>query len=110
MLDDPAAAPETTVQWRWLQDVMAGAGMDGRYAVLVDGGRRCLGLDRAELERRARGAALVSVMGSLDDATLLAGAARRVFGDIDPGVPPPSRGPRPHGAFAAPHARDTGGA
>ncbi|HZI38138.1 MAG TPA: hypothetical protein VFF24_07520 [Acidimicrobiia bacterium] len=100
MLDDPDALPETTVQWRWLAGVMAGAGMDGRYAVLFDGGRRCLGLDRADLERRARGAVLFNVMGYLDDETLLAAAARRVFVDIDPGFPQLWRELGLHDAFA----------
>ena len=100
MLADPAAPPETTAQWRWLAGVMAGAGMDGRYALLFDGGRRCLGLDRAELERRARGAVLFNVMGYLDDDALLAAAARRVFVDIDPGFPQLWRELGLHDAFA----------
>src|SRR5688572_33064710 len=56
MLADPDAPPETTVQWRWLAGVMAGAGMDGRYALLFDGGRRWLGLEPAELQPRVRAA------------------------------------------------------
>jgi len=99
MLADPDAPPETTVQWRWLAGVMAGAGMDGRYALLFDGGRRCLGLDRAELERRVRGAVLFNVMGYLDDEALLAAAARRVYVDIDPGFPQLWRDLGLHDAF-----------
>src|SRR5581483_9431989 len=68
MLDDPAAPPESSPQWAWLERVMAGAGMEGRFAVLVDGGRRSLGLDRAALvERCRRAAVLFNVMGYLDD-------------------------------------------
>ena len=100
MLADPDAPPETTVQWRWLCGVMDGAGMDGRYALLFDHGRRCLGLDRADLERRARGAVLFNVMGYLDDEALLAAAARRVFVDIDPGFPQLWRELGLHDAFA----------
>jgi hypothetical protein len=100
MLADPDAPPETTVQWRWLAGVMAGAGMDGRYALLYDGGRRCLGLDRAELERRVSGAVLFNVMGYLDDEALLAAAGRRVFVDIDPGFPQLWRELGLHDAFA----------
>jgi hypothetical protein len=100
MLADPEAPPETTVQWRWLAGVMAGAGMDGRYALLFDRGRRCLGLDPADLERRARGAVLFNVMGYLDDEDLLAAAGRRVFVDIDPGFPQLWRELGLHDAFA----------
>ncbi len=100
MLADPDMPPEATAQWRWLRDVMGGAGMEGRYALLYDRGRRCLGLDRAELEGRARGAVLFNVMGYLDDDALLAGAGRRVFVDIDPGFPQLWRELGLHDAFA----------
>jgi hypothetical protein len=100
MLADPETPPEATAQWRWLRDVMAGAGMEGRYALLYDRGRQCLGLDRADLERRARGAVLFNVMGYLDDAALLAAAGRRVFVDIDPGFPQLWRELGLHDAFA----------
>jgi len=100
MLADPDTPPEDTGEWRWLQGVMAGAGMDGRYALLFDGGRHCLGLHRADLERRAHGAVLFNVMGYLDDDVLLAGADRRVFVDIDPGFPQLWRELGLHDAFA----------
>jgi hypothetical protein len=100
MLADPETPPEATAQWRWLRDVMTGAGMEGRFALLYDRGRRCLGLDRAEIQRRARGAVLFNVMGYLDDGALLAAADRRVFVDIDPGFPQLWREAGLHDAFA----------
>jgi len=111
MLDDPAAPPESSPQWAWLERVMAGAGMEGRFAVLVDGGRRSLGLDRAALvERCRRAAVLFNVMGYLDDAELLGAAGRRVFVDIDPGFPQFWSALGLHDAFAGHDAFVTVGA
>ena len=72
----PRRPPETTCS-ALAAGVMAGAGMDGRYALLFDGGRRSVGLDRRP---RATGAAplLFNVMGYLDDQDVLAAAAPRV--------------------------------
>ena len=71
---------------RYLWDVMRRFGLDDSFALLYDGGTRCLGLSRATvLERVRRSAFLLNVMGFLDDPEILAAAPRRVFLDIDPG-------------------------
>jgi hypothetical protein len=111
MVDDPAAPPEASRQWAWLEDVMNGAGMAGRFALLYDGGRRCLGLDRAAVvERCRRATVLFNVMGYLDDEGLLGVARRRVFVDIDPGFPQFWRTLGLHDAFAGHDAFVTVGA
>lgn len=101
MLDDPGAPVEQTRQWRWLQGVMAEAGLEHSFALLYDGGRACFGLGRGELLERCRGAAvLLNFMGYLDDEELLGAAGRRVFVDIDPGFPQMWRALGLHDAFA----------
>ena len=111
MLPDPAGPPEASPQWAWLEAVMAAAGMGGRFALLYDGGRRCLGLDRAALLQRCQGAdVLFNVMGYLDDEEILAAARRRVFVDIDPGFPQLWRALGLHDAFAGHDAFVTVGA
>src|SRR5581483_4941057 len=101
MLDDPDGPPEASRQWAWLEAVMAGAGMAGRFAVLYDRGRRCLGLDRAAVVEHCRRApVLFNVMGYLDDEELLGAAGRRVFVDLDPGFPQFWRALGLHDAFA----------
>ena len=111
MLDDPDSPPEASRQWAWLDDVMAGAGMAGRFAVLYDRGRRCLGLDRAAVVEHCRQApVLFNVMGYLDDDELLGAVGRRVFVDLDPGFPQFWRALGLHDAFAGHDAFVTVGA
>jgi len=111
MLDDPGAPPEASRQWVWLNQVMAGAGMAGRFAVLYDGGRRCLGLDRAAVVEHCHQApVLFNVMGYLDDDEVLGAVGRRVFVDVDPGFPQFWRALGLHDAFAGHDAFVTVGA
>ncbi len=71
---------------RYLRDVMARFGLDGDWALLRPGTGETVGLERAELLRRARAAdAIVNVMGFVTDDEVLAAPRRRVFLDIDPG-------------------------
>jgi hypothetical protein len=71
---------------RYFSEVMRAFGFDGSYGLLCDGGTNTIGLSRpAILDRVAASAALVNVMGFLDDQEILAAAPRRVFLDIDPG-------------------------
>jgi hypothetical protein len=73
-------------QMAWLESVMTAAGFGGDYAVLVGGGRACLGMTRDELRRRTNGAAaLLNFMGYLDDEEIRDAVGHRVFVDIDPG-------------------------
>jgi hypothetical protein len=70
---------------RYLADVMRRFGLDRDFAVLCDGGST-IGLTREKLIARVRSsAALINVMGFLNDEEILATARRRIFLDIDPG-------------------------
>jgi hypothetical protein len=81
-------AVDRSPQWRWFRDVVHGAGLSASSALLYDRGRRCLGLPReAVLARCQRAAALLDVMGYLDDEAVLAAVPHRAFVDIDPGFP-----------------------
>ena len=79
-----AAAPSWNV--RYLTDVMCRFGLHRDFAVLCDGGASTIGLTRQALIERVRSsAALIDVMGFLNDEEILASARRRIFLDIDPG-------------------------
>jgi hypothetical protein len=43
------APPEQSENVRYLQQVLSRFGLDGDYALMLDGGERSLGLERAEL-------------------------------------------------------------
>jgi hypothetical protein len=78
--------PDESLNLRYLREVLGRFGLGGAFAVVCDGGRRFLGLPRAQvLERTRRSAFLLNVMGFLKDEEVLASAPRRVFLDIDPG-------------------------
>ena len=101
MLDDPAAPPDASPQWRWLHRVMTAAGMEGRFALLYDRGRACLGMERAEvLLRCGQAPVFLNFMGYIDDDEVLGAVGRRVFVDIDPGFPQLWRTLGLHDAFA----------
>ncbi|MBS1880855.1 MAG: hypothetical protein JST31_15195 [Actinobacteria bacterium] len=69
----------------WLAGAMAVAGLEGRYALLLDGGGT-IGLSRREVVRElGRAELLLNVNGFLEDPELLGAARRRVYLDIDPG-------------------------
>lgn len=91
MCVDGGGAPcpaEQSVNLAWVARVLSEAGLGDAWAVLVDGGGRSLGIDRADLVAWARGAELlVDVMGYLHDEELLGAVGRRLFLDIDPGFP-----------------------
>jgi hypothetical protein len=70
---------------RYFLEVMRRFGFEGRFGLLC-GGTRTIGLSRSEiLERVSASAALINVMGFLNDREVLAAAPKRVFLDIDPG-------------------------
>jgi hypothetical protein len=84
----PGVPVDRSAEWSWLDAVMAGAGLQGRFALLHDAGRESLGLRRSEVLARCRkDAVLFNVMGFLDDEELLATVGHRIFVDIDPGFP-----------------------
>jgi hypothetical protein len=75
-----------SVNVRYLAQVMERFGLGDRWSLLYDGGREVAGLDRDEvIERTARSAALINVMGYLEDEEILGTAPLRAFLDIDPG-------------------------
>jgi hypothetical protein len=77
---------ESSPNVRYFRDVMTRFGFDGCYTLLWDGGTRTIGLSRAELlERVSASAALINVMGFLNDTEISAAAPKRIFLDIDPG-------------------------
>jgi hypothetical protein len=82
-----ARAPiERSWNIRYFLEVMSRFGLDGSYGLLCNGGRSTIGVSRAQiLERVSASAALINVMGFLNDDEILAAAPQRVFLDIDPG-------------------------
>ena len=80
------ARVDTSVNVRYLHDVFERFGLGGAYAVIdVSTGASC-GVPRREvIDRVRRSAALINVMGYLEDEELLGAAPLRVFLDIDPG-------------------------
>src|SRR6266566_2343978 len=72
---------------QYLARVMHCFGFGGDYALLSKGA--CIaGLNRPQvLKRVAESAALINVMGVLDDHEILQAAQARIFLDIDPGFP-----------------------
>jgi hypothetical protein len=71
---------------RWLAQVMEGFDLGDSWALLHDGGTSSLGLaPDAVADRLDDAAALVNVMGFLEDPALLARPRRRIYLDIDPG-------------------------
>jgi hypothetical protein len=88
MLPIGADRVDRSPQWSWLCSVMIGAGLEGCFALLFDGGRQVLGMTRQEvLERCRRADVLFNFMGYLQDEELFEAPANRVFVDIDPGFP-----------------------
>lgn len=80
------AAIEDSWNVRYFLDVMRCFGLDGSYGLLCNGGANTIGLSRADIiERVADSAALINVMGFLNDEEIVAAAPKRVFLDIDPG-------------------------
>ncbi len=70
----------------WFTEGMCHAGLEGCYALLLDGNGGSVGLSRAEvLARVERSQFLLNVMGFVTDKEILEAAPRRVFLDIDPG-------------------------
>lgn len=77
---------ERSVNWRYLNATMRGAGLHGSFALLTEGGRRSLGMPLPEVLRRVRESELfLNVMGFVDFPEVLDAARTKVFLDIDPG-------------------------
>src|SRR4051812_13128928 len=91
MCVDRAGQPclvERSVNLEYFLRTLRAFGLADSFSLLYDGGRRHIGLSRAQtLEAVRRSALLLNVMGYLNDEEVLARASRRVFLDIDPGFP-----------------------
>lgn len=73
---------------RWLEQVMERFGLADSWALLHDDGAHSIGLAPDEVaDRLDDAAALVNVMGFLEDAELMARPRQRIYLDIDPGWP-----------------------
>ncbi|HKT83746.1 MAG TPA: hypothetical protein VJQ84_07910 [Solirubrobacterales bacterium] len=70
---------------RWLVELMAGAGLDDSFALLLDDAETIGQSRRQALERIKSSSLLLDFNGFLDDEELLAAAPRRAYLDIDPG-------------------------
>jgi hypothetical protein len=78
--------PGASVNAAYFTRVMDDAGLAAHSSLVIDGGKRHVGLDRATVIERVTGAELlINIMGFLDDEEILGAARRRVFLDIDPG-------------------------
>jgi hypothetical protein len=84
--DGGPAELRSSLNLRYLTEVMEGFGLTERWSLLYDGGNEVVGRSRAEVVDAARRSALlINVMGFLDDEEILAAAPLRAFLDIDPG-------------------------
>ncbi len=80
------ATIENSWNTRYFLDAIRCFGLEGSYGLLCNGGTSTIGLSRTDIiERIAASAALINVMGFLDDEEIVAAAPKRVFLDIDPG-------------------------
>jgi hypothetical protein len=99
--DGGPSPAEQSENMRYLGLVLERFGLERSYAVLVDGGSRCLGMSRGELNERAgRAALLLNVNGFVGDADVLERVALRAYLDIDPGFAQMWRALGLHDAFA----------
>lgn len=89
MCTDDSGRPspiERSLNLRVLGALLERFGLGRSFAVIADGGRRVIGMSRAELVARVRRSALLlDVMGYLGDEELLGAAPLTAFLDIDPG-------------------------
>lgn len=84
--DGRPCAPEESENVRYLAAVMERFGLVDRWAVLLDGGARSLGMSRAALGRAADDAELLlNVNGFVDAPEVLERVGLRAYLDIDPG-------------------------
>jgi hypothetical protein len=77
---------EDSVNLHYLEEVVTRFELDDSYALLFDGGTRCLGMSRDRLrERVSQSALLLNVNGFVADEDVLGRAPLTAFLDIDPG-------------------------
>jgi len=77
---------EESVNLEYFLCIMRAFGLEDQFSLIYNKGEQVIGVPRAEvIERTRTAAALINVMGFLDDAEILGAAQRRVFLDTDPG-------------------------
>jgi hypothetical protein len=77
---------ESSLNLRYLTQVMAQYGLSDAFAVAGEGYQRFIGLTRPQVMQRMRQADLfLNVMGFFAEPEIVAAARQRVFYDIDPG-------------------------
>jgi hypothetical protein len=82
---DPCAF-EDSVNWRVYRNVLEDFGLLDDACLILDGGKRFVGITEQDLLDKVRNSALLlNIMGYLGHEDILAQASRRVFLDIDPG-------------------------
>lgn len=88
MLSGAHAAVHDSREWQWACNTMRHLAPTADVVVLYDRGRVCQGMSRHQLTHTCREAtALFNFMGYANDADILGLPERRIFVDIDPGVP-----------------------
>ena len=81
-----AAKFEDSVNLEYFLRIMRAFGLEDQFSLIYNKGEQVIGVPRRELVERTRtAAALINVMGFLDDEEILGAAQRRVFLDTDPG-------------------------
>lgn len=81
-----AAKFEDSVNLEYFTRVMREFGLEENFSLIYNRGEQVAGMARSDVIDFTRtAAALINVMGFLDDAEILAAAQRRVFLDTDPG-------------------------
>ena len=77
---------EDSVNLEYFLRIMRAFGFEDQFSLIYNKGGQVVGVPRSEvIERTRTAAALINVMGFLDDAEILGAAQRRVFLDTDPG-------------------------
>ena len=85
-MENLKTAPDDSPNVHYLRRVMDSYHPDGAYALFYNNGSNTVGLSRKEVvDRTARAAMILNVMGFLRDEEILGAARQRVFLDIDPG-------------------------
>lgn len=89
MCVDASGAPTTfedSVNLEYFLRIMRAFGLERQFSLIYNKGEQVVGVPRRELLEKTRSAAaLINVMGFLDDEEILGAAQRRVFLDTDPG-------------------------
>jgi len=76
---------DESINLSYFLNVMRAFGFENRFSLSYDKGQRTIGLPRRVVLDQVAGAAIINVMGFVNDEEILGRAQRRIFFDIDPG-------------------------